>query len=62
MKCRLCGADSSKKRIRVAPIVGDPLCEYCWGDVEKDMRRKGIKSKEDSDNYVQFQYPRLLRG
>jgi hypothetical protein len=60
MKCKLCG--TSKKRVRVAPVVGDLLCEQCWGDVQTDMRRKGVTSKEDNDNYVQFQYPRLLRG
>lgn len=60
MKCKKCG--TTDREVRIAPIVGDPLCESCWNDVQTDMRRKGAKSKADYDVYVKTQYKRWLRG
>jgi hypothetical protein len=60
MKCKKCG--EAKKEVRVAPIVGDPLCKKCWDDVQTDMRRKGADSKETYSEYVRTQYKRWLRS
>ena len=60
MKCKKCG--ETKKEVRIAPIVGDPLCQKCWDDVQTDMRRKGAKDKETYSEYVRTQYKRWLRG
>lgn len=60
MKCKKCG--ETKKEVRIAPIVGDPLCQKCWNDVQTDMRRKGATSKRDYEEYVRVQYPRWLRS
>ena len=60
MKCKKCGAYETE--VRVAPIVGDPLCQDCWDDVQADMRRRGAKSPRDYAEYVRNLYPLFLRG
>lgn len=60
MRCKKCGAYETE--VRVAPILGDPLCQDCWDDAQLDMRRRGVKSKSDYDNYITSLYPLFLRG